>query len=139
MSVAIPVIRRPLCASVAARPVSIPRRLAWVAIATAAIAALTVVWPGAALGVTALVAPDVPLLLPRAWAARGRLRPWAVPLYNTTHALAGPLLLGAVGAVTLAAGAGTAVLGVACAWLSHVTVDRALGYDLRDANGDVRG
>lgn len=91
-------------------------------------------WPGAWLATAALLAPDAPLLVPGAWAGRGRLRPWAVPAYNATHMLAGPLVLAGVGAVL---GMPT-VLGVAAGWLVHVAVDRAVGYDLRGRDGEVR-
>lgn len=134
MSTAVPLVSRPLCASVAARPVPVGRRVSWAALALLASVALVVAWPGAWLGVAALLAPDLPLLVPGAWAGRGRLRPWAVPAYNATHLLAGPLLLAGAGA---ALGAAT-VVGAGAGWLVHVAVDRALGYDLRDRDGDVR-
>ncbi len=146
-TVAVPLVRRPLCASAATRPVDVARRLRWAVVAAAAVSLLVPAWPGLGLGLLALLAPDVPLLLPRAWADDGRLRPWAVPFYNATHALAGPLLVGLVGLVGLVAlvgasgalaRAGTAALGVGAGWLAHVAVDRVLGYDLRDAYGDVR-
>ncbi len=134
MSTAVPLVRRPLCASVAARPVPVGRRARWAVVALLATVALVAAWPGAWLGIAALVAPDLPLLVPGAWGERGRLRPWAVPAYNATHMLAGPLLLAGVGTVL----GMPAVLGVAAGWLVHVAVDRAAGYDLRDRHGDVR-
>jgi hypothetical protein len=134
MSTTVPLVSRPLCASVAARPVPVGRRIRWAVVAVLAIAVLVAAWPGAWLGVAALLAPDLPLLVPGAWAERGRLRPWAVPFYNAAHMVAGPLLLMGAGALL---GAPT-VVGVAAGWLVHVAVDRAAGYDLRDRDGDVR-
>jgi hypothetical protein len=134
MSTAVPLVSRPLCASVAAQPLPVGRRVRWATVAVLATVALVVAWPGAWLGVAALLAPDLPLLVPGAWAERGRLRPWAVPAYNATHLLAGPLLLAGVGAVL---GVAT-VVGLGAGWLVHVAVDRAVGYDLRDRDGDVR-
>ncbi len=134
MSTTVPLLARPLCASVASRPLRVTRLLRWGVLAVAAVVALVLVWPGVWLGVAALVLPDVPLLLPGAWAEHGRIKSWTVPLYNATHLLAGPLVLGAAG---LALGS-TAAIGVAAGWLVHVAADRAVGYDLRDRNGDVR-
>jgi hypothetical protein len=134
MSTTVPLVSRPLCASVAARPAPVGRRIRWAALAVAATVVLVLAWPGAWLGVAALLAPDLPLLAPGAWGERGRLRPGAVPFYNAGHMLAGPLLLVATGAVL---GVPT-VVGVGAGWLVHVAVDRTAGYDLRDRNGDVR-
>ena len=134
MSTTIPLVSRPLCASVAARPAPVGRRFRWAAVAVLATAVLVVAWPGGWLAAAALLAPDLPLLVPGAWAERGLLRPRAVPFYNAAHMLAGPLLLMGTGALL---GVPTLV-GVAAGWLVHVAVDRAAGYDLRDRDGDVR-
>ena len=64
----------------------------------------------------------------------GRLRPRAVARYNAVHAVAGPLVLAAAGAV---AGSGL-VLALGLMWLSHVTLDRAMGFNLRAADGSQR-
>lgn len=85
-----------------------------------------------------MLAPDVPLLLPRAWASAGQLNPWVVQFYNAAHALAGPLFLAALGLGVVGLGGGTEVLGVAAGWLAHVAFDRVVGCDLRDRNGVVR-
>ncbi len=131
---AVPLIPRPACASVAGTAVPAARRLRWAAVAVAAVAVLVVAWPGAWWGVGALLLPDLPLLLPRAWAEHGRLRPWAVPFYNATHALAGPGVLLVAGVAT-----GTSTLtGIAAGWLVHIAVDRVAGYDLRDRSGALR-
>ena len=134
MRTAIPVIGRPLCASVASQPVPLARRVRWALLSVVAIAALVAAWPGVWLGVAALLLPDLVLLIPGAWAEQGRLRSWAVPYYNAAHLLAGPLLVLGAGAVL---GAET-VVGVGAGWLVHVCVDRAAGYDLRDATGGLR-
>ena len=82
------------------------------------------------------LAPDVALLAgwSREFAADGRLAPRAVPLYNALHALPGPLALTALGLL-----AGPAVLGLGVLWLSHVLIDRSLGYGLRTPDGRQRG
>lgn len=79
--------------------------------------------------------PDVALLagLSRDSNAAGRLAPRAVPLYNAVHALPGPLVAVAAGAL-----ASPALLAVGLVWLSHVLVDRAAGYGLRAPDGSVR-
>lgn len=80
--------------------------------------------------------PDVALLAgwSRGFAEHGRLAPRAVPLYNASHMLAGPLALIAVGLV-----AGPTALGLGVLWLSHVVLDRAMGYGLRTREGWQRG
>lgn len=138
MSVTIPLVHRPFCRSVAVSPLDVGLRLRWAAALAAAIVVLVQTWPGLTLGLIALLAPDVPLLLPRAWAGAGRLNTWVVPFYNAAHALVGPLVLAALGLGVVGLGGGTAVVGVAAGWLAHVAFDRVLGYDLRDRNGDVR-
>ncbi len=76
------------------------------------------------------LAPDVALLagMSREF-ADGRLAPRAVPLYNALHHLLGPALLGAAAVVGIVSPV------LALAWLSHVTVDRALGFGLRTKEG----
>ena len=64
----------------------------------------------------------------------GRMAPRAVPFYNAAHALIGPLALTAAGIV-----AGPVVLGLGLTWLSHVLIDRAVGYGLRTPEGLQRG
>lgn len=65
---------------------------------------------------------------------QGRLAPAAVPAYNAVHALPGPVALTLAGLL-----AGPAVLGAGVLWLSHVTLDRAMGYGLRTPEGEQRG
>lgn len=80
--------------------------------------------------------PDVALIagFRKGFAEDGRLAPRAVPAYNALHAIPGPLTLTAAGAV-----AGPVVLGAGVLWLSHVLLDRAMGYGLRTPEGDQRG
>lgn len=47
-------------------------------------------------------------------------------LYNLTHTYLAPALLAAIGFWTL-----PALLPVACVWLAHIGIDRALGYGLK--------
>lgn len=98
---------------------STTRRLVHAVAGTAALAgSIALIGPWAlALWIT----PDVAMLagMPR-----------AVPLYNALHALPGPVALIALGAVT-----GPIVLGLGVLWLSHVLLDRAMGYGLRTREG----
>ncbi len=82
------------------------------------------------------LAPDLTFLaaLGAPFDREGRLAPRAVPAYNAAHALPGPVALAAVGLLL-----GPAVLGLGLLWLSHVLLDRAMGYGLRTADGSQRG
>jgi len=84
------------------------------------------VWLVPDLTMLAGLGPDMP--------RDGRMAPRAVPFYNAAHALAGPVALTAAGVV-----AGPVVLGLGLTWLSHVLVDRAMGYGLRAPDGSQRG
>lgn len=129
-----------------------PRRLATrVAYAVAGVSALAATIAVAAHGngwaVTAAIvfgiAPDLSLLVgmdPRL--GHGQLHPRAVPLYNAGHRLVGPLAtIGLAVAFGFMADGGLAGVTWAAglAWLTHVLVDRACGYGLRDRNGWQRG
>ena len=116
------------------RPDNMATRLAWLSAGVGA-AAVSV----ALLGPWALalwLLPDVALLLgvSRELPEDGRLAPRAVPLYNTVHALPGPLIVVTAGIVV-----SPALLGLGLIWLSHVAVDRACGYGPRDRDGQQRG
>lgn len=128
----IPLLPYPLCSSVSGRSMPVARRIGWALAAALSVTLLVMTWPGAWIGVAALLLPDVPLLFLNG--KSGRLAPRAVPYYNATHLLAGPIITLGLGAVLGSA----AVVGVGAAWLVHVTVDRALGYDLRDSTGAIR-
>ena len=109
------------------RPLILPR-LAWALIGISALAVAVV-----AIGPWAFalwLVPDAALLV--GGRGGGRIAPWAVPFYNAAHALPGPLALGA------AAVAAPALLPLAVLWLSHVALDRSIGYGLRAADGTQR-
>jgi hypothetical protein len=115
------------------RPDNIATRLAWLSGGMGA-AAVSV----ALLGPWALalwLLPDLALLLgfSRELSKNGRLARRAVPLYNAAHALPGPLIVAIAGLV-----ASPSLLGLGLIWLSHVAVDRACGYGLRDRHGFQR-
>jgi len=82
------------------------------------------------------LAPDLTMLagLSRDMPRDGRMARRAVPFYNAAHALFGPLALSAAGLV-----AGPLAFGLGLVWLSHVLVDRAVGYGLRTPEGFQRG
>ena len=128
----VPFLPNPLCSSVSGRSVPVVRRIGWALAAVLSVTLLVMTWPGAWIGLAALLLPDVPLLYLNG--KDGRLAPRAVPYYNATHLLAGPIVTLGLGAMLGSA----AVIGVGAAWLVHVTVDRALGYDLRDRTGSIR-
>jgi Domain of unknown function (DUF4260) len=118
------------------------RRLAYLALALGA-GALTVVsviqagfGTALALAIFCAVAPDLTMLIGfRAHSERGQLSPRAVPFYNAVHRVWGPL---ALIAVYLVAVHELALLAGALAWLSHIAVDRTLGFGLRDHTGFQR-
>lgn len=64
---------------------------------------------------------------------KGQLHPRAVPLYNALHRYWGPAAL-ALASVVLPEG----WLAAALAWAVHISVDRAVGYRLRTADGFLR-
>ncbi len=81
------------------------------------------------------LAPDLALLAGglHSFDSTGRLHPRAIRAYNAAHVLAGPGVL-ALLAVAFAPG----LLALAAIWLSHIAIDRALGYYPRDASGRSR-
>ena len=64
----------------------------------------------------------------------GRLHPRAVPAYNALHSLLGPIAVAAAGALL-----SVEVLAIGLVWLSHVLMDRSIGYGLRTPDGWQRG
>jgi hypothetical protein len=83
-----------------------------------------------------VIAPDVPLFFGAGTGlAHGQLHPRAVPAYNLTHRLAGPLASIGVGVAAAIAGHGFGVLVVGLLWGTHVAFDRACGYGLRTSTG----
>jgi Domain of unknown function (DUF4260) len=118
------------------------RRLAYLALALGA-GALTVVsviqagfGAALALAIFCAVAPDLTMLIGiRTHSERGQLSPRAVPSYNAVHRVWGPLALIAVYFVAFHE---LALLAGALAWLSHIAVDRTLGFGLRDQAGFQR-
>ncbi len=99
--------------------------------ATVAAVALSSPWI-----LAAWITPDLALLAGglKPIDGQGRLNPAAVRAYNASHALVGPALLGLAGVL-----ASPAALAAAALWLSHIGIDRALGYGLRAADGSQRG
>lgn len=79
--------------------------------------------------------PDVTLLagMSREFVDDGRLAPRAVRAYNAVHAFPGPVLAAAAGLLL-----SPVLLALGLLWISHVAIDRAGGYGLRDADGFQR-
>jgi hypothetical protein len=115
------------------------RRFAYAAL-TAALLALLIYevaehghLPAALLGA---VGPDLALLLGAgAGLAQGQLNPRAVPIYNAVHRFGLPALLIALASLDVI---GLAWFIAGLAWALHVSLDRSVGYGLRDANGFQR-
>jgi hypothetical protein len=115
------------------------RRVAYATLTTALLAFLAfqvmehAAWGPAALGV---LGPDLALLLGAgSGLAKGQLHPRAVPVYNVLHRLWLPAAL----LVAAASGiAGPAVFVLGLAWTFHVSLDRSVGYGLRDRHGFQR-
>ncbi|MBJ7332577.1 MAG: DUF4260 family protein [Solirubrobacteraceae bacterium] len=101
-------------------------RIAHAVVGVAALAASVVLLGPIAFALWLL--PDLTLL---GGMKDGRLNPRAVPAYNAMHSLRGPFALAAAGAVV----ASPVILGLALLWLSHITIDRSLGFGPRTADG----
>jgi hypothetical protein len=88
------------------------------------------------------LAPDLPLIFGGGPALQpGQLNPKAVPFYNATHRLAGPVLLTLAALISIGLGSsnGRAFLAGGLVWTAHILLDRGLGYGLRTAEGFQRG
>ena len=81
--------------------------------------------------------PDVALIagVRRGFAEHGRLAPRAVPFYNAVHSLPAPVAVSVIGA----AAANPLVAGLGVLWISHIALDRAMGFGLRTPTGEQRG
>jgi hypothetical protein len=91
------------------------------------------VWPLFAFGAM----PDLALFLGMgSRLAKGQLHPRAVPFYNALHSLLGPA---ALAVATTAVGGSSLWFVAALAWATHIAIDRAVGYGMRDRNGFQRG
>jgi hypothetical protein len=64
------------------------------------------------------------------------LHPRAVPFYNALHSLLGPA---ALTVATAAFGWSNLWFVAALAWTTHIAIDRAVGYGMRNRNGFQRG
>lgn len=108
-------------------------RAVWLGLGLLATAAAVALWSPWLLA--AWMLPDVAVFAggPRIAEDDGRMRPAAVRGYNATHVLAGPAALAAVGEL------GTPeLLAVSALWLSHVALDRVMGYWPRNRDGEPR-
>jgi hypothetical protein len=120
----------------AARPTA--RRLAWLVLGLLALAsaAFEVVAHGlGALGLALvfLAAPDLTMLAgARRPLPRGQIAPAAVPWYNSLHGVWGPLML--LAACTFWIDSAALFTG-GLAWLTHIAIDRGLGFGLRTREG----
>jgi len=109
-------------------------RLLWLAVGVGAGAAAVLAAGPVVLALW--LAPDLTLLAGgfSTLAADGRMHPRAIRAYNAAHVLVGPAAL-ALLALALAPG----LLALPAIWLSHIAIDRALGYYPRDMSGRPRG
>ncbi|MZD06579.1 DUF4260 family protein [Streptomyces sp. SID5785] len=123
------------------------RRIAWLlnAFFWSAFAVIEGVQHGWAAGLFALaflIAPDLTFLVGIREALgmdleKGRLQPRAVPYYNTAHRALIPLAL-IVAYVVLPPMQWAPLFAGLCAWLAHISYDRALGLGLRTKEGFQR-
>jgi hypothetical protein len=110
------------------RAEQLPRSLLHLEGAAVAVAALGIYFWGDHPGWLILVLALAPDLAMGAYAAGPRV---GAVVYNLAHTYAVPVILGAVGVVT---DSGTAV-AIALIWLTHIGVDRAIGYGLKYPTG----
>ncbi|NEB75788.1 DUF4260 domain-containing protein [Streptomyces sp. SID14478] len=126
------------------KPLTVLRRTAWLlnALFWSAFAVLEGVnhgWLAAALAFVFFLAPDFTFLVgmgdaPRM--AKGQLPPRAVPFYNTAHRALVPLAL--IVAYPFTPFTWAPAFAALCAWLAHISYDRAFGYGLRTKEGFQR-
>lgn len=90
-------------------------------------------WPVGGTMLAFAIAPDLTLIGAFDPDHRGRVRPSRVAAYNAAHRIWIPLILGVVGAFL-----SIVYLAAALAWMTHIAVDRAVGYGLRAADGSIR-
>lgn len=98
-------------------------------------------WLAGALAVTFLLVPDLTFLVGVTEARgleKGRLQPKAVPYYNALHRASVPFTLAVLYAVQPWV-SWPALFAALCAWLAHISYDRAFGYGLRTKEGFRRG
>ncbi len=93
-------------------------------------------WFATGIIIVAAVLPDVALI--GAFAEEGRLRPERVKFYNTFHSLALAIPVTLVGALTALLTQNFILLLVGLAWFTHIAIDRACGYRLREPDGSIR-
>lgn len=97
-------------------------------------------WLAVLFAVVFFIAPDLTFLAgarDARKAERGRLPPRAVPYYNAAHRALVPLALMLVYAFTPIVWA--PLFAALCAWMAHISYDRAFGYGLRTKEGFQRG
>lgn len=90
-------------------------------------------WSAGGVVIAFAILPDVSLVIAADPTRRGMLRPSRVWVYNAAHRVWIPLALLAIGALTV-----MPVLLAGAAWLTHIAVDRTVGYGLRAADGSIR-
>ncbi|MFE4664012.1 DUF4260 family protein [Streptomyces sp. NPDC056716] len=98
-------------------------------------------WPAILMAVVFFVAPDLTMLIavreaPRL--AKGQLPARAVPYYNLAHRALIPFSLAVLYSFT-APKEWAPLFAALCAWLAHISYDRAFGYGLRTKDGFQRG
>ncbi|WP_328322908.1 DUF4260 domain-containing protein [Kribbella sp. NBC_00382] len=129
--------------SVTSPPVGrVAKRVSWAALATFLLAfvVLEVInhgIPALVAAVLFLIVPDLPMLIGASTAARGKLSPKAVPYYNLVHRPWIPLAVLVVYSVG-ALGDWVPLFTAGLGWLTHIALDRAFGYGLRERDGSRR-
>lgn len=124
------------------------KRVLWMlaAIAVVGVAIYESVLRGWSVGAVVIVfalLPDVALIGAFDPVRRGALRPERVRFYNIVHLARLPIALIALGSLVqlprvVGVSPSALVYAAGVAWLAHIAVDRALGFGLRDAEGEIR-
>ncbi|TPI14973.1 DUF4260 family protein [Mesorhizobium sp. B4-1-3] len=107
------------------RPVDLVVRFEWVTIAALAIVCYAMAGFSWWLFVLLILAPDLSML---GYLAGPRV---GAVTYNALHVLIAPLVLLLAGALL----AGPVTTAVALIWITHIAIDRALGYGLKLPTG----
>lgn len=98
-------------------------------------------WPAILMAVVFFIAPDLTMLIAAREApglAKGQLPARAVPYYNLAHRALIPFGLAVLYSFT-APKEWAPLFAALCAWLAHISYDRAFGYGLRAKDGFQRG
>lgn len=93
-------------------------------------------WWATGILTAAAMLPDVALI--GAFASDGKLRPDRVRFYNALHMVLPAITIVIFGALLMLTINSPVAMLVGLAWLTHISVDRACGFGLRERDGSIR-